>query len=155
MSKKPKYDDKYSYIRDLDFIMENATDEERAKYAYWVKAQKNNRIDEERKETTYRSYHISVDEVFPPDAPAQLIADDITAMEDAIAHSDVDAWLQMIESPSLLKALRKLKKNDLIFLFGYLSKHQTHEEYAQFLGCSRRAVSKKLKRIYDKLVTLI
>jgi len=142
----PKDLDQYSYLRDLIHYLKTASDEERVRYAYWRKAQLNNRIDEERKDETYNNHHISVSDV----VYANKTYED-SDIETEIASKDVDSWLQMIENKTLLTALRSLRPKELRFLFDYVISNQTHEDYAKQIGKTQQAVTARLTRILKKI----
>ena len=56
-------------------------------------------------------------------------------------------WIEEIDTPALVEAVKKMNKNDLLLLTGICFCRFTQQEMAKYFGLSQRGISKRISRL--------
>ncbi len=120
--------------------------------AYYRKVVRNSIINEYRANDN-QAKHITVD--------SGLLIKSVQAcwMEDIVTcrmeQEGLESWLQSIENPKLLRALRLLKPKEAEFIYTITVNGFTTYEMADHLGISQSSTAERYKRIKEKIKKLM
>ncbi len=120
--------------------------------AYYRKAVRNSTINEYRSNDN-QAKHITVDSgLLIRSGQTYMINDMVTSR---MEQEGFESWLQSIENPKLLQALRQLTPKEAEFTYTITVNGFTTYEMAAHLGRSQSSTAERYKRIKEKIKKLM